>query len=169
MVFPSLHGHAFQWRHRIRSDHASRRKRASTFPVALRSISLNLHKGGNFLRRTHTASPNSVHLVVEIVDCGAVAQLRSWPFSSVWVSFKGIFRVGLDRHHTRRRDRSETRHRQLIGGNINARNRRNQSQAPSPYLIFEYYCYNLLSTARATSNSVLIQLEVDNKLNRTKL
>lgn len=92
----------------------------------------------NFLRRTHTASPNSVHLVVEIVDCGAVAQLRSWPFSSVWVSLKGIFRVGLDRHHTRRRDRSETRHRQLIGGNINARNRCSQSQATSPYLIFEY-------------------------------
>ena len=113
-------------------------KRASTFPVALHSISLNLHKGDNFLRRTHTAGRISVHLVVEIVDCGAVAQLRSWPFSSIWVSFKGIFRVGLDRHHTRRRDRSETRHRQLIDGNINARNRRSQSQAPSPYLIFEY-------------------------------
>jgi len=113
-------------------------KRASTFHVALHSMSLNLHKGDNFLRRTHTAGPNSVHLVAEILDCLVVAQLRSWPFSSVWVSFKGIFRVGLDRHHTRRRDRSETRHRELIGGNINARNRRSQSQALSPYLIFEY-------------------------------
>lgn len=146
MVYPGLHGHGFRWRHRIRSDHASRRKRASTFPVALRSISLNLHKGDNFLRRTHSAGPNSVHLVVEIVDCGAVAQLRSWPFSSVWVSFKGIFRVGLDRHHTRRRDRSETRHRKPIGGNINVRTAAVRVRLPVPtwYLSISVIIYCLL-------------------------